>query len=84
MSVKGILRAVGCIRSLVSRITPTHMVIIGSFLLVMKAVLPFLMVMQVFPSTIFLNFLSYASQVIGLFVGMYGAITIVKINRNRH
>ena len=67
-----------------SRITPTHMVIIGSVMLVLGAVLPFLMVMKVFPSTFFLNLISYFCQVLGLFLGMYGAITIVRINRNRN
>ena len=50
----------------------------------MGALLPFLMVLGVLESTFFLNFFAYACQVSGLFVGMYGIFTAVKIFRNRN
>jgi len=41
-------------------------------LLLVGIVLPFLMVMQVLPSTFALNFLSYIASVAGLFLGIIG------------
>lgn len=46
---------------------------LGSVLVVVGVVLPFLMVLQVLPSTFFLNFLAYISSVTGLWFGMMGA-----------
>lgn len=59
------------------------MLIIAVILLVLGAVLPFLMVMDVLESTFFLNFFSYACQVSGLVLGMIGTFSLVKINRDK-
>ena len=49
----------------------------------MGVVFPFLMVIQVFPSTFFLNFFSYAASMTGLFLGIIGASRYVKENRKK-
>jgi len=65
------------------RLSPKQMLIIAVILLVLGAVLPFLMVMDVLESTFFLNFFSYACQVSGLVLGMIGTFSLVKINRDK-
>ncbi len=66
-----------------TRVTPKQMIIIAVFLLLLGVLLPFLMVMGVLESTFFMNFLGYACQVTGLFVGMFGIFTVVRINRKK-
>lgn len=51
--------------------------------MLLGVIFPFLMVMQVLRSTIFLNFFSYIASFIGMFLGMYGVFTYIKINRDR-
>ncbi len=65
-----------------SWLTPKKMMIIGLSLLILGVLFPFLMVLQVLESTFFLNFFSYACQVTGLFLGVYGILSRIKINRN--
>lgn len=55
----------------------------GGVLVVLGAVLPFLMVLQILPSTFFLNFLAYISSVTGLWFGMMGAAQLYLGRRNR-
>ncbi len=65
-----------------TRYNPVHLIVIGGILLLLGVVFPFLMVMQVLRSTIFLNFFSYIVSIIGMFLGMYGVFTYIKINRD--
>ena len=52
---------------------PTNRLIIIGFLLVLTgAVLPFLILLRILPSTFFLNFLAYFSSVVGIFLGIVG------------
>jgi len=67
----------------VSRYNPVHLIIVGGILLLIGVVFPFLMVLQVLRSTIFLNFFSYIASIIGMFLGMFGVFTYIKINRDR-
>lgn len=62
---------------------PRNMMLIGFVLLLFGFVVPFLMVIQVIPSTFFLNFLSYTASILGLFLGMIGAALYVRIHRNK-
>ena len=64
-------------------LSPNQMILLAVGLLVLGVLLPFLMVMDVLESTFFLNIFSYACQVSGLVLGMIGAFSIVKINRNK-
>ena len=62
---------------------PIHMILIGFVLVLAGVVLPFLMVIQVIPASIWLNFVAYGGSVIGLFIGMWGAFTYVRIERQK-
>lgn len=53
------------------------LIVIGFFLVLAGAVLPFLMMMGVIASTFFLSFLSYGASIAGLFMGVIGAATHV-------
>lgn len=57
--------------------------VLGFVLVLLGFVLPFLMVLRVIPSTIFLSFLSYAASVAGLFLGLIGAALYVRTYRKR-
>lgn len=46
--------------------------IVAVFLLLFGCIMPFLMVTQVVASTFLLNFLSFASSISGLFLGIIG------------
>lgn len=54
---------------------------IGFLCVLMGVVLPFLMVMQVFESTLFLNFFSFIISLIGIIIGVIGSAYYVRINR---
>jgi len=49
---------------------PKSLFIIATLLMIFGVVMPFLMVLKLVESTFFLNFLSYGSQVSGLFLGI--------------
>lgn len=51
---------------------PLRLILIGFGLLVIGVVLPFLMVLKMLESTLFLNFLALASSVAGLAAGFLG------------
>lgn len=51
---------------------PRNMLIIAVLMLIVGAVLPFLLVLRVIPSTFFLNFFAYGVSVGGLFLGVVG------------
>ena len=67
-----------------SRYNPLHLTIIGGVLLLIGVVFPFLMVMQVLRSTLFLNIFSFVASIGGMFLGMYGTFSYIKINRNKN
>ena len=62
-------------------VNPKHLILIGFFLVLAGAVLPFLMVIQVFESTFFLNFFSFGATMAGLLLGMVGAATYVRLRK---
>jgi hypothetical protein len=61
---------------------PKRLIIVGFFLVFFGFAAPFLMVLEILKSTYFLNFLSYAASVGGLFMGIIGAAWYTKLNRN--
>lgn len=63
--------------------TPLFYILIGFVLVVIGAVMPFLMVMQIVRSTIFLNFISYAASISGLLLGILGAALYVRNAKDR-
>ena len=60
---------------------PVWYMLIGFILVLLGAVLPFLMVLKVLPSTFALNFLAYGASVAGLFLGIIGAAMYVRFNK---
>jgi hypothetical protein len=63
------------------RLQPTHMVLIGVMLMLLGWVLPFLMVLHVIKSNFALNFFSYAAQISGLFLGIIGVATYIRVKK---
>ena len=60
---------------------PKILIVIGAILVSFGFVAPFLMVLGYLPSTFFLNFVSYGSSVVGLFMGFLGAALYVRTQR---
>ncbi len=58
------------------------LIIVGVFLLLIGAILPFLMVIRVASSAIGLSIVAYVSSVAGLVVGMVGVAKYLQSNRN--
>ncbi len=58
-------------------------IIIAIILLAIGVILPLLMVVHVINSSFLLNFISYMSSVIGLFLGSLAVMTFVKIKRDK-
>jgi predicted membrane channel-forming protein YqfA (hemolysin III family) len=58
-------------------------ILVGFFLLLLGAVLAWLLVLRIIPSTFLLNFLSYTASVAGLFMGLVGVVLYVRLNRNK-
>ena len=62
-------------------VNPKRLILIGFFLVLAGAVLPFLMVIRVLESTFFLNFFSFGATMTGLLLGMVGAATYVRMRK---
>jgi hypothetical protein len=60
-----------------------YLILIGFVMVLLGAILPFLMVMQILTSTFFLNFFSYTVSVAGLFLGIAGCAFFVRHHRNK-
>lgn len=63
------------------RSRPVRLILIGFVLVVLGAVLPLLMVLQVIRSTFVLNFLAYGASISGLFLGLIGSAMYVRLNK---
>jgi len=64
-------------------VDPKILMGIGFLLMVLGTVLPFLMVLQIITSTLFLNFFAFGAGFLGLIIGMMGILTMALRNRNR-
>jgi hypothetical protein len=62
---------------------PVTTILVGFFLVLLGAVLAWLLVLHIIPSTFLLNFLSYAASVMGLFLGLVGAALYVRLNKKK-
>jgi hypothetical protein len=62
---------------------PKILLLIAFGLLLLGFALPALMIMQMLPSTFFLNFLAYGASFTGLMLGFLGAILIASRGRRR-
>ena len=56
---------------------------LGLLLLVLGVVLPFLMIVHMLESTLFLNFFVFFAQLAGVILGFLGSMMIVRNNRRR-
>jgi len=63
---------------------PVKLLIIGGVLVVLGALIPLLMVLQVITSTFFLNFFSYAASIAGLFMGFIGVAYYVRETKKKN
>lgn len=62
---------------------PERLIVAAVFMLLFGCVMPFLMVIKVFESTFFLNFLSYTMSVLGLLLGIVG-IAMLRARRKKN
>ncbi len=62
---------------------PTKLILIGSALLLLGVILPFLMILHIVKTSFLLSFLTYAAQVSGLFIGTLGAFSFAVIHKKR-
>ncbi len=60
-----------------------RLVIIGFFLVLAGAVLPFLILIGLLESTFFINFFAYAASTVGIFLGVIGTATYVGEKRRQ-
>lgn len=61
-----------------------YLILLGFVMVLLGAILPFLMVMHILTSTIFLNFFSYTVSVAGLFLGLIGSAYFVRYHRSKN
>jgi uncharacterized membrane protein len=61
-----------------------YLILIGFILVLLGAILPFLMIMKILESTIFLNFFSYIVSVVGLFLGIVGSAYVISNRRSKN
>jgi hypothetical protein len=68
---------------MIDRWNPLYVLLIAFGLLLLGFALPALMIMQMLPSTFFLNFFAYGASFLGLMLGFVGAILITTRARRR-
>lgn len=62
---------------------PGRLMVIGLIGLIIGVVLPFLMVLRLVESTFLLNFVAYGASITGLFIGMLGAFSFARREREK-
>ncbi len=62
-------------------LTPKTMMLVGFALVLIGALMPFLMVMHLIPTTFLLAFLAYAASLGGLILGLLGAALYARERR---
>jgi len=63
-----------------TRINPRLMIGIAFIMLIIGVALPLMMVMQIVPSTFFLNLIAYLCSFFGIIIGFIGAVWLSKQN----
>lgn len=61
--------------------SPRLMISLGLTLMLLGIILPFLMLIHVLESTFFLNFFSWGASVGGLFLGVIGVATWMRVRK---
>jgi hypothetical protein len=67
---------------MIKMVTPRRIILFGFILVLTGAVLPFLIVLQILESTLFLNFVSFTASISGLLLGLAGAGMYVSEHRH--
>jgi hypothetical protein len=62
-------------------ITPRNLIIVGTLMMIAGVVFPLLMVIKVLESTFLLNFVAYISSIIGMMIGIIGAVLYSRIHK---
>lgn len=62
---------------------PERLIAIAVIMLLFGCIMPFLMVIQVVTSTFFMNFLSFALSVAGLYIGILGIAQMRTRTKNK-
>ena len=57
--------------------------VIGFFLVLFGFIGPFLMVLNVIPSSFWFSFISHAASVSGLFLGLIGVSNYIQVNKKK-
>ncbi len=60
---------------------PSRILVIGFFLVLFGFLGPFLMVLDILPKTYFLSFLSYGCSIAGLFMGIIGMASMIRVRK---
>lgn len=60
------------------------MIILGGVLLVLSVIIPVLRLVDILPAWLWIDFVSYAMMVSGLFIGMMGIFSFAKASRDKH
>jgi hypothetical protein len=68
---------------MILRLGPKRLIWIAFILLLLGVIFPFLMVMRIIPSTIFLNFLSFFLSLAGMVLGFIGTGLYIMIHRKK-
>jgi hypothetical protein len=61
-----------------------RLIVVGFILVVIGAVLPFLIVLRILPSTFLLNILAYGASTVGIFLGIIGVAMYVGESRRKN
>ena len=62
---------------------PWKIIVIGFLLVLLGFLLPFLMVIDIIEANLLLSFLSHGASVAGLFLGLIGAASYVRLGRRK-
>ena len=62
--------------------SPRFILSLGFILLLMGWAIPFLIILYIIPSTLFLNFLAWGLSVSGLFLGFIGAAMLGRVDND--
>jgi hypothetical protein len=57
-----------------NKLSPRQLILLGFALLMLGFMLPFLMVLRLLGSTLFLNFVAYLASLFGLIIGLIGIV----------
>ena len=65
------------------RLQPWKIIVIGFLLVLLGFLIPLLMVINVIEANLFLSFLSHGASVAGLFLGLIGAASYVRLGKRK-